>query len=64
MRIPLDIHCGTPVYRQIEAWLRENIASGSLPPETRLPSTRELAVDLGVSRITVKNAYAELEGTG
>jgi len=64
MRIPLDTHCGTPVYRQIEAWLRENIASGSLPPETRLPSTRELAVDLGVSRITVKNAYAELEGDG
>ncbi len=64
MRIPLDTQSATPVYRQIEAWFRGNIASGSLPPETRLPSTRELAVDLGVSRITVKNAYAELEGDG
>ena len=64
MRIPLDTQSATPVYRQIEAWFRENIASGSLPPETRLPATRELAVDLGVSRITVKNAYAELEGDG
>lgn len=64
MRIPIDRQSATPVYLQIETWLRQNIISGSLPPETRLPATRQLAEELGVSRITVKNAYAKLEGDG
>ncbi|HET9223681.1 MAG TPA: PLP-dependent aminotransferase family protein [Roseiflexaceae bacterium] len=64
MRIPLDRQCGTPLYQQIEAYLRQNILSGGLAPETRLPATRQLAEDLGISRITVKNAYAALESDG
>jgi GntR family transcriptional regulator/MocR family aminotransferase len=64
MRIPLDTNSNTPMYRQIENWLAENIHAGNLPPETRLPSTRELADELGVSRITIKNAYANLESSG
>ena len=38
--------------------------SGGLPPAMRLPSSRALASDLGVSRITVANAYAELDRDG
>jgi len=64
MRIPLDRQSAVPLYQQIEAYLRQHILSGSLAPETRLPATRQLAQDLGVSRITVKNAYAELESEG
>lgn len=64
MRIPLDHQSVIPIYRQIEAYLREQIISGRLAPETRLPATRQLAQDLGISRITVKNAYAELESNG
>ncbi len=64
MRIPLDISNEIPLYRQIENWFRTNIQSGSLPAETKLPSTRELAMELGVSRITVKNAYTNLESDG
>jgi GntR family transcriptional regulator/MocR family aminotransferase len=64
MRIPLDPASEQPLYRQIEAYLRDNIRSGALPADTRLPSTRELAEALGVSRITVKNAFAELESDG
>lgn len=64
MRIPLDRHSSTPLYRQIEAYLRENILSGKLAPATRLPATRQLAQELGVSRITANNAYAELQSTG
>jgi GntR family transcriptional regulator / MocR family aminotransferase len=64
MRIPIDRHSGTPLYQQIESWLQQNILSGSLPPESRLPATRALADELGVSRITVKNAYAALESDG
>jgi len=64
MRIPLDRQSPVPIYRQIETALRQNIRSGNLAPETRLPATRQLADELGVSRITVKNAYAELESEG
>ncbi|MBN1874303.1 MAG: PLP-dependent aminotransferase family protein [Anaerolineae bacterium] len=64
MRIPLDLQSAVPLYRQIECYLRQNILSGDLLPETRLPSTRQLAESLGISRITVTNAYAELESNG
>jgi GntR family transcriptional regulator/MocR family aminotransferase len=64
MRIPVDRHSDVPLYKQIENFLREGILSGSLAPETRLPATRKLARDLGVNRITVGNAYAELEADG
>ena len=55
MRIPLDRQSPVPLYQQIEAHLRREILSGSLAPDTRLPATRELADDLGVSRITVSS---------
>ena len=64
MRIPIDRQSDVPLYRQIEKFLREGILSGNLAPDTRLPATRKLARDLGVNRITVGNAYAELEADG
>lgn len=64
MRIPLDRQSPVPLYQQIQGYLRQNIQSGSLEAGTRLPATRQLAADLGVSRITVKNAYALLESDG
>lgn len=64
MRIPLDRQSATPLYQQIEGYLRESILAGRLAPETRLPATRQLAQELGVSRITVENAYAALEADG
>ena len=64
MRVPLDRESGQPLYRQIQSFLGEQIRSGTLPPETRLPASRDLAGRLGVSRMTVTNAYAELEAEG
>ncbi len=64
MRIPLDRQSPEPLYRQIEAYLRQGILSGGLVPATRLPASRQLARDLGVNRITVENAYSELEADG
>lgn len=64
MRIPLDPGSGFPMYRQIEEFLKKSILSGRMAAETRLPATRQLAEDLGVNRITVQNAYAELESEG
>jgi GntR family transcriptional regulator/MocR family aminotransferase len=64
MRIPVDPGGDLPMFRQIEDFLRQGILSGALAPETRLPATRRLARDLGINRITVQNAYAELEADG
>ena len=64
MRIPLDRQSATPLYRQIKGYLQQGILSGSLAPDTRLPASRQLAQDLGVNRITVENAYDELEAEG
>jgi GntR family transcriptional regulator/MocR family aminotransferase len=64
MRILLDRQSATPIYQQIAAHLRQSIIAGNLPAETRLPASRTLAGDLGVSRLTVENAYASLEADG
>ena len=64
MHIPLDRQSSIPLYQQIETYLRQGILSGSLAADTRLPASRQLAHDLGVNRITVENAYAELETEG
>lgn len=64
MRIPLDRQSQVPLYQQIKAHLRQGILSGSLPPETRLPASRQLARDLDVNRITVETAYSELKADG
>lgn len=50
--------------RRIEAMLRAQIADGSLPPGARLPSTRALAAELGVSRTTVTTVYEQLAAEG
>ncbi|MFD0599676.1 GntR family transcriptional regulator [Catellatospora coxensis] len=44
--------------------LREAIAGRRIPPGTRLPSSRDLAVDLGVSRGLVVSAYEQLVAEG
>ena len=64
MRIPIDRQSAIPLYQQIKTYLRQGILSGSLAADTRLPASRQLAQDLGVNRITVENAYAELESEG
>ncbi|MCC6147750.1 MAG: PLP-dependent aminotransferase family protein [Anaerolineaceae bacterium] len=64
MRIPIDRESPLPIYRQIVAFLRSAIESGGLAEGVKLPSTRQLAADLGINRITAANAYAELEADG
>lgn len=53
-----------PMYRQIEAQLRDFILSGSLPAGTSLPSIRRLAKELACSVITTRRAYQDLENEG
>src|SRR5919199_5605867 len=60
----LDAMGEVPLYLRIRDDLKRQIASGELAPGSKLPSSRQLAADLKVSRITVTNAYAELEADG
>lgn len=62
--LTLDARGDRPLYHQIMETLRRDIADGTLPAGARLPSSRQLARDLRVSRITVVTAYAELEAEG
>lgn len=50
----------TPIYRQIYDSIRDGVLAGRLDRGTRLPATRALAKELGVSRMTVVNAYDQL----
>ena len=58
--ISLDRNHGLSLHRQLYRALREAILTGQLKPGIRLPSTRALAQDLGVSRNTISNAYDQL----
>lgn len=62
--MPLDSHSKEPLYRQISRHIKEKILDGSLTPGTRLPSERELAKLLNVSRTTAINTYRNLETEG
>jgi GntR family transcriptional regulator len=53
-----------PMYFQIMEQIKEQIAVGDWTQGHLIPSIRQLAVDLGVSVITVKRAYLELEREG
>jgi GntR family transcriptional regulator/MocR family aminotransferase len=53
-----------PLYQQLYRSVRSEILSRRLPPGARLPSTRSLAGDLGVSRNVVMLAYDQLLGEG
>ena len=53
-----------PLYRQLQRVLREAIQGQVLGPEDALPAERELAEDLGVSRITVRKALDGLVAEG
>ena len=53
-----------PLYIQLRDQLRALVHAGDLRTGDRIPASRELAVQLGVHRTTVANAYAELESEG
>jgi GntR family transcriptional regulator/MocR family aminotransferase len=62
--IPLFRGAGRPLVRQVEDHIRQAIRSGSLKPRSLLPSTRDLAGQLGISRPTVVEAYSQLASEG
>ena len=64
IQLTLDLKSGVPFYRQIIDQVKSAIATGAIGPGDRLPTVRQLAVDLSVNPNTVSRAYTELELTG
>lgn len=62
--LALDRSAGRPLYRQICDGFRAAIVEGRLRGGQRLPSTRTLAAELGISRIPVVGAFDQLVAEG
>jgi GntR family transcriptional regulator/MocR family aminotransferase len=64
MELAIPLSKGEPLFRQVYHGLRRAILGGSLPVGGRLPSTRDLAEQLGISRTVVLLAYDQLLAEG
>ena len=62
--VTLDRRSATPLYRQIYEGFRDAILERRLRPGQRIPSTRALASELGVSRLPLLNAFEQLVAEG
>lgn len=60
----LDPAAPAPLHRQLYTEIREMILAGRLGPGARLPSSRALAQDLGISRNTVLLGLEQLWSEG
>ncbi len=64
LHLDLSDNAGSSLRTRVEGALREAVRSGRLGPGSRLPSTRALCVQLGVSRGVVVDAYSQLAAEG
>jgi len=64
LQIHIDLKSGVPFYRQIIDQVKAAMATETIGPGDRLPTVRQLAVDLSINPNTVSRAYTELELTG
>jgi GntR family transcriptional regulator / MocR family aminotransferase len=64
LHLDLSENAGGSLRTRVEGALREAVRSGRLGPGSRLPSTRALCVQLGVSRGVVVDAYSQLAAEG
>jgi GntR family transcriptional regulator len=60
----IDARNPTPIYAQLERAIRTAIATGKLKVGDRLPTVRQLAVDLRINANTAAKVYAGLERAG
>lgn len=56
----LDKNSNQPLYIQLYLYIREEIKCGRIKKDSQLPSIRNLAKHLNISKITVDNAYQQL----
>ena len=59
-----DKESSKPLYIQLYEYIKTEITSGLLKPDTKLPSIREASSTLKLSKTTVENAYSQLVAEG
>lgn len=64
MKILISNSSGEPIYEQIASQIKSLILKNELKEGEILPSIRNLAKELGISVITTRRAYEELEKEG
>lgn len=64
MNIKINRNNRIPLYIQVKKQIIYLIKNGSLRVGTKMPTERELAKELGISRNTISSAYNELEAKG
>lgn len=57
----MDLKDGIPLHKQISDWLKQEIETGTLASDEKLPSENELSKKFDVSRVTVRRALQTLE---
>ncbi len=62
--IILDYQDRRPIYEQVTEKFRMLILRGVMPPESRMPSVRQLAMELAINPNTIQRAYMQLEQEG
>lgn len=62
--IILDMTDKRPLYEQICERFKELIVTGALTPNDKLPSVRQLAIDLSINPNTIQKSYSALEQSG
>ena len=62
--VPLNVQGDRPLYEQIYQYIKDEIRKGNIRPEKQLPSSRDLAKSLKVSRSTTQLAYEQLVSEG
>ena len=62
--IVLDLKDSRPLYEQIVERFKHLILCGALPEDEKLPSVRNLAMELSINPNTIQKAYGELEREG
>lgn len=62
--IIIDYKDTRPIYEQIVEKMQTLILKGVLPNDSKLPSVRNLAIELSINPNTIQKAYAELERRG
>ncbi|MEW9673913.1 GntR family transcriptional regulator [Ammoniphilus sp. 3BR4] len=59
-----EFHSSHPIYLQLAVRINEQILRGEMKPGDKLPSVREMAIQVKVNQNTVQRTYRELEGMG
>ena len=62
--VPIDLMDARPIYEQLTERFKVLILRGIIKADEKIPSVRNLAVDLSINPNTIQRAYAELEKQG